>query len=259
MLKRNSLKEYKLLIIALMVLSLYAVGGFYYIYKIEKRDLYKNIDNHLKVMAYTTVEMLGKKFFDKALDKNSITPTQDLKNIKLLSKLTKYDDVKYVYTLIEKDNKIYFTSSSATRDQLETGFELTRYFDEYKDATKALKNSFKTKKMFFEESTDKWGTFRSVLIPMINDKGDWFVVGADIEVTDVSLKLISTLKYFFIYSIGMIIILIWVWFVYMSYFEEQIQKSKESEKLIEELKDINSKLEKELNQKDKTIFLLKNQ
>lgn len=248
-------KTGRLLFLLLIILSLYILGGFYYTYQTEKKDLYNNVDKHLQVFAYIAVDILGKNFFNRVVDKDSITEKEDIKNIKILSTLTKYSDIKYVYTLIQKDNKIYFTSSSASREELMTQKNLTRYFDEYEEATDELKNAFEDKKIVYEESTDKWGTFRSVLIPMKNDKGDWFIVGVDLETTALNSMLFSKLQNYVFYSFGLILILILVWIVYISYYNEQLDKLKKANKELNYFKD---KLEDEVHQKDRELFLLNN-
>ena len=119
-------------------------------------------------------------FHDRAVDKTSISSLEDKANVKKLTELQKLMDLTYIYTVIMKEGKIYFTSSGATLEELKNG-TYVRYFTHYNDAPDTLKKVFLTGEKNFGEYTDKWGTFRSVFIPMKNSKGDTYVVCSDIE------------------------------------------------------------------------------
>jgi len=147
----------------------------------DKKNLINEVDKNLKTAVYATKVILGDEFFDKAVNKNAISDEEN-KNITLkLSDFINHTDITYVYTMVIKNNKVYFTSSSATSNEIKNK-DFTIYFEEYPEATKRLKNILKTKKPFFEESTDKWGEFRSYLAPFKTKNGIWYIVGADVRI-----------------------------------------------------------------------------
>jgi len=167
--------------------SLFIVAIFYFNYseyQLHKTTFYKQVDDKLRLSALATDIVLSSEFHDRAVDASSITSDEYNRNIDRLSKLAKQLNVIYLYTMVQRDGKIYFTASNATDEERRTGINLTRYFDRYDDASDVLKNVFNTHQISYDEYTDKWGTFRSVFIPMKSPGGNTYVITADIQ-TDV--------------------------------------------------------------------------
>ncbi len=158
-------------------------------YQHHKARLYKQIDERLLVSAKTMDTILTPKFHDRALEATSITQTEYNQDIDRLSELAKSMQVIYVYTMLQRNGKIYFTASSATDKERKTGVNLTHYFDVYSDASNELKKVFQTHQTSYDEYTDKWGTFRSVFIPMKSPNGNSYVIGADIRIDTISKQL----------------------------------------------------------------------
>lgn len=167
-------------LVNLLLIVVFYVLTLYFIYDHNKNFLYENIDKTLKSCANSIVYILPKDFHQIAKDKNSITKQEDEENIKNLSNYAKSFEIEYLYTMIKQEDKIFFTSSSANDDDYKNDM-LTRYFDEYESATDILKNSFKSSDATYETSSDKWGTFRSVFIPITLEDGSKYILGADIR------------------------------------------------------------------------------
>jgi len=158
-------------------------------YQKEKTIIYEQIDDKLKISALAADSILTPAFHDRALEASSISKDEDTRNIDRLSKFAKSIGVVYVYTMVERNGKIYFTSSSATEEERKTGINLTHYFDNYNDASDTLKKVFETYQVNFDETPDKWGIQRSIFIPMKSHNGHTYVVGADINVDLINKKL----------------------------------------------------------------------
>ena len=186
------LKNYRIkntLAIAFVLLVLISSFTISYInYKINKNVLYQDIDQKLKTVALSTKFILGDDFLDRAIEANSISKEEDKKNILILSEFINSLDIEYVYTMIKKDGEMYFTSSSAKNNEIESD-KMTRYFDKYDEATKTLLGVVKKKQIIYEESTDKWGTFRTVFISDKTKNGKFYVIGADIKIDLITEKL----------------------------------------------------------------------
>ncbi len=170
------------IILFIFVYSVTIIANSYRVYLEEKERIYADVDQELKTAAYSAAELLGKNFHDRAVDAGSISPEEDRSNSLLLSNLTDHSDIEYVYTMIERNATLYFTSSSSTLEEQQNN-DLYHYFDAYDEATDEDKAVFLTKKMFYEESADRWGTFRSVIIPMYTDGGNLYVAGADMKIS----------------------------------------------------------------------------
>ena len=80
-------------------------------------------------------------------------------HILALSEFTDQSDITYVYTLIKRDDKILFTSSSATPEERESGEQLSFFYDHYDDVDPGVFEVFKTKKTSFLQYTDQWEDF----------------------------------------------------------------------------------------------------
>ena len=138
--KNAKLKNIIVICLSLLILLSLSIN-FYIEYKTQKEFLYNKIDTQLKTAALNTALLLGDKFFERAIDKNSISKEEDIQNMFKLSKLAKNSGVKYVYTMIEKNNTIYFTSSSFTDEETKNN-NIVVYYDKYDEATDKLKHIF---------------------------------------------------------------------------------------------------------------------
>jgi len=158
-------------------------------YQHHKETLYKQIDERLLVSANTMNTILTPKFHDRALEATSITQTEYNQDIDRLSELAKSMQVIYLYSLIQRNGNVYFTASSATDEERKTGVNLTHYFEHYNDASDELKKVFQTHQKSYDEYTDKWGTFRSVFLPMKSPNGNTYVIAADIQIDAINKQL----------------------------------------------------------------------
>lgn len=183
------LNQHKILIVSFLFFVLVILCFGYFEFSKNKSNLYANVDQSLYACAKNADLLLGDSFFEQATKLNSISQKQDFENIQKLSRLAENCDVVYVYSMIFKNDNIHFVSSSATKEELASGHNLTKYFDIYDDASFELREAFASKKIVKSEYTDKWGTFRSVFVPKVTKNGDVYVLGADMELGEINKKL----------------------------------------------------------------------
>ena len=151
----------------------------------EKQDLYQSIDRQLEDAARLTPLLLPQSLHTREMDKHDQTLSQDYDNMFSLSKFTDNSDIIYIYTLVLRDDKVRFTSSSATIEERLSGEGLSSYFDHYDDADPGVYNVFNTKEKTFLEYTDQWGSFRSVFIPTYSADGTFYLAGADLSINHI--------------------------------------------------------------------------
>lgn len=190
-------------LIALGLFFIFMISIFLFVYITylsEKSMIYKQIDARLYAIAKSQTLLLAPDFHDRATAPSSISATEDLHNIDRLSKLAKSAHLSYVYTLIEQKGNVYFTASSATDEERRTGHNLTRYFDLYKDASPAIKAAIQQKRLIYDEYSDKWGTFRSILMPLVSPHGKPYAVGADIPIDAINAMLQIQAFHYFLYA-----------------------------------------------------------
>ncbi len=213
----------------------------FFSYKLVSDEFEYSINSKLKSAALNTSFILGKDFFDKAL-RGEVASDEDIDNTLKLTKLAQNEGVDYVYSMIEKNGKIYFTASSATKGEIADN-KVFNYMEEYPEATEKLKNIFKTNKPFYEVSSDRWGTFKSILMPMKTNEGVKYIVGADIKIDRILAKKREFLRYILIFSLLI--------FTVILFFAYKIKKLLKDEMVT--INNIQNRLEKEIVKKTKEL------
>ena len=185
-------KYYKIFLASIF----YVISIFFYNYSSYmdyKQKEIKVVDDKLKIGAYAVYNILGEDFFKNATNKDSISQEEDWENINKLSYYNNHANLAFIYSSIKKDNKVYLTSSSASKEELEEKSEL-HYFHYYEDAGESLVNSFESKELLYENYTDKWGSFRAVHIPLTLENSQIIVISAEVSMEAFN-KIIDDIKY----------------------------------------------------------------
>ncbi|WP_254439836.1 EAL domain-containing protein [Shewanella sp. Arc9-LZ] len=155
----------------------------------EKQHLYSELDQQLENATLTIPSILPKDLHRKDMSKKDLSEQQDLAITLALSEYTQRTDIVYLYTLILRNNKIFYTSSSASDAELESNTFAFNYFEYYDDAASDIPAMFEQRQSQIHESRDKWGDFRSILIPVNADDGSVYIVGADISISHIDTLL----------------------------------------------------------------------
>lgn len=158
------------------------LDGYYYIS--SKENLTVQIDDKLKTVAMSVKPMMD-NYSEEINGTGSITPARYMEILKNLSHYTDSIGVEYVYSLVQQDGKIYFSTSSATEEEIKKE-SYSKFYEEYKDASDGLKEAFKTKKPQFDEYSDEWGSHRSYFVPFKTASGKEYVVGIDVSLKSIS-------------------------------------------------------------------------
>lgn len=101
-------------------------------------------------------------------------------------------DIKYIYTVIEKNDKAYFiidTGQEAGRENIPEKDRKTtaNIMEEYPDIPPIMFKALRERQEMAENETytDEWGTFVSAYVPIYNGQKEYIgIVGADIDATD---------------------------------------------------------------------------
>jgi hypothetical protein len=108
----------KRLLIAAFVYLLWIIGFAFFNYANKKTDLYNYIDDVLVTSALATYHLLPNNLHSKSMTADDITAEQNAHITQTLSDYVHQTKVIYTYPLIKQNDKIYFTSSSATSKEL---------------------------------------------------------------------------------------------------------------------------------------------
>ncbi|WP_198420163.1 methyl-accepting chemotaxis protein [Geomonas ferrireducens] len=164
---------------AMIVLNLLTTTAFtVHTYYAEKKEILGDIDRELRTCV-EGVRMVADGYHARM----ATTPPTPAEFQALSDRLTTYANgagLNYIYTMVKKDGKIVFSSSSYTREEKEKG-EQSKLFDTYEDASAGLKAAFDDGKPHYDQYSDKWGVFRSLFVPARGADGTEYVMGADIS------------------------------------------------------------------------------
>jgi PAS domain S-box-containing protein len=155
----------------------------------EKQHLYSELDQELENAALTIPSILPKGLHRKDMNKKDLSEQQDLTITLTLSEYTQRTDIVYLSMLVLQDNKFFYTSSSASDTELKSKTFAVNYFKYYADAAPDITVMFEQNQSKTHESSNKWGDFRSILIPINADDGSVYIVGADISVSHIDTLL----------------------------------------------------------------------
>jgi signal transduction histidine kinase len=181
--------------------------------------------------------ILPKDFHHNNMLQESITPQQDMENIQQLSQQAKALGVKYIYTLLQNGDKIIFTSSSATDEELKTNTNLSHFGDVYEDVSPIVFEVLKTNREAFDDYTDKWGTFHTLYLPCVASDGTKYIIGTDIDVSRINEQLNQNLIYSIRDILFYILILVPFFLVYRAHMNKIKNELQETiEQKTEELK-----------------------
>jgi diguanylate cyclase (GGDEF)-like protein/PAS domain S-box-containing protein len=187
------LKNNKRIYFAIVCFTAWVIVFTVFNYYQSKKQLYSLLDLQLESAALTIPALLPHGFHNKVMSPDTVSAQQDFSITQKLTEYTRRNDIVYLYTLILQDNKIFYTSSSASPAELENKQFATNYFEHYDDVDPDIFSIFATGKTAFLEYTDKWGHFRSIFIPIYADDGSVYVVGADLDIDHIEALLTDDL------------------------------------------------------------------
>ena len=157
------------------------LDGYYYMH--SKENLMAQIDGKLKTVALSVRPMMS-AYNEEINGSGSITPERYMDILKELSLYTDSTGVEYVYSMAQKDGKVYFTTSSATEEEVKKN-TYSKFYEEYSKASAGLIAAFKTKQAQFDEYADDWGKHRSYFVPAKTASGKEYMIGIDVSLQSI--------------------------------------------------------------------------
>ncbi len=165
-----------------------ALAGFaYWDYDSAKQRIMTGIDKELYSLAMTLKHTLPEDYHDRATDKDAISLAEDLSVSAKLTRLVRDTDLKYAYTIIKEQERLFFVASDTeARPQTERG---TFYFVAYDEADKVFFQAFDVDGPSYKNVTDQWGTVRTVMVPERSPGGRVYLACADYDISFVNGQL----------------------------------------------------------------------
>ena len=179
--KKAKLPNMVLFIITIVAYVIALLIYSYWNYHYYNNEVMANIDRELYNRAASLKYILPDDFHDRAIDKEAISIDEDKYIANKLSKLVKETGFKYFYSVIKKDNGLFFVASDLIAEpKSERG---TWYYLPYKKADKSFFDAFDHKEPSYKIVSDKWGTVRTVMVPEISPGGIKYLACADYDIS----------------------------------------------------------------------------
>ena len=172
-----------------------------YLYHTNEKALNDKITAKLSAVA-ETLRISTDEYHKKIENNASITSEEYNKVMGELSRLAENVGVEYIYTLVARDQKAYYTADSYTKEDLKQG-RITKFFEIYQDAPKGVFDAVKTKKPVFEDYSDSYGKHRSIFLPVTvgDDDAKTYIIGIDISIGDIDAAVAEIIQNSIIYAL----------------------------------------------------------
>lgn len=199
-LKNNNV--FIIMLCGVVVITLYC----FYTYHSSKDSLIKQIDQRLYQAAMGT-EFLLHSYPEIMPSTVAITPDLYDSLTYELSEFAKHSNVAYVYSLDRFNGEFVYTSSSYSAQDLKDN-HIKQYMEPYHKASEQLASSFNNFQSFYETSFDHTGNFRSLIHPVVNERGNTRLIIAKIRLVEIEqaaekslFKALAVAGYFLLFSV----------------------------------------------------------
>jgi len=143
-----------------------------------KNSTLNEIDKKLLVAIDMAKESLPKDYHNQIKNENSISRKEYMGIVKNYDRLCLAHGLEYVWSVMEIDGVIYFTSGTS---QFKKEHNNHAGFFEVHSNPQAYMPAFETMEKTFTVIKDEWGSLRSVLVPSYDTHGRKYLFGACIK------------------------------------------------------------------------------
>jgi len=210
--------------------------------------------NQAKAKLQTAATLLipyHDEWHDRFISDNKPTEEEYQALVQKQSNLAKEIHVRYIYTFTYTlPPKFYFSSGSATDEDLKNPDLLTKLGQEYENTSEYLEKVALTRTPQFGQAHDKWGHQFSYMLPRVSPKGVAYIIGLDISVDTIEQDALQIFWYWlivgsFVSTIGFI----FAFFAIKPIMKQLNEKNNALQRQTQNLQEANDKL-KYLAKKD---------
>ena len=193
---RFSLKTKIFFVFSLISLLLFILATFF-TYQQERNAFMHGLERQMVSAAYAVDGMLPADYHERIENAGSISDEEYQKYVGIFNEYSWRLGLKYIYSYMMFDGKIYTTSSSFTQEEMKAGDD-TKFFYLYEEPSEELVNLFKGapigQPLFSLYDDPEYGHLLSAFIPLKTPGGKTYVVGADIEYSYIAQQQRETLR-----------------------------------------------------------------
>lgn len=172
--------------ISIYILGVVVIAAVSYLQ--ERERFLADIDTRLLAAASNIPNILPKNFHDIARTPDAISLEQDQYNLELMNRHTQSGDLTYLYSYVMVDGKIYFTSCNYTQEDVQEDRVVT-YWTDYPEGAPEYFEAMTADEPIYVTAGDRWGLFRTILMPMKSPSGLPYVAAADMDITVIQSSL----------------------------------------------------------------------
>jgi PAS domain S-box-containing protein len=157
------------------------------LYNSKSTSLLRGIDDQLLTAAFFTRALLPTDYHDRITDASSVSPAAYDAIVTKYNGLCSRLNLQYVWSVLEVNGEIVFTSGTATSKEIKNG-DYARFFERHTDPA-AFTRALQTMQPDYSTFRNKWGHGRMVLVPDVDARGRKFIFGASISLSEVDTLL----------------------------------------------------------------------
>ena len=187
--------------IFIYILGVFIIAAVSYMQ--ERQRFLVDIDQRLLAAASNLPAILPADFHDIARTPDAISEEQDQFNLELMTQHTRSGDLTYLYSYVMVDGMIHFTSCNYTQEDIEKN-QVVTYWTDYPEGAPEYFDAMNSKEPIYVTAGDRWGLFRTILMPMTSPSGLPYVAAADMDITVIE----RSLKHAVLSVIGMSVVLL---------------------------------------------------
>ena len=220
-------KNYIIFLVAVIFYVLFVAVFVFFMKKAAAEYLLQNIDRRLLIVAKSIPLILPADYHDRAIAPAAIKNNEWRAVEKKLTKLADASGVKYAWTDVLINGRVFMTSCNSTEQTNAEGLELY-YFMPYPEGVSNDEfAAFQGMKPVFADFQDRWGTFRAVFIPYRSPGGKKYLACAEYTIDYVTEILNQT-------KIAALLIAVVLFMAFLPVFIVYIVNSKKEAKKLEE-------------------------
>ncbi len=178
----------KILMVVACVIAFTAVVSTTIAYFHQKEAFLEGIDRTLKGAAYGFNFIVPPSYHDRVTGPGSVSKSEYRDYLRRLSAYSGQAGITYLYSYVEKNGAFFIASTSATAEELKNHEEAS-YFERYERPPRAMLKTWQSGDVTFADYQDEWGVFRSIFMRGTTPAGRHYIVGADISLDFIKVKL----------------------------------------------------------------------
>ncbi len=157
-------------------------------YWLERQRYMEEIDTRLFAAASNVPSILPADFHDIARTPDAISKEQDLYNLELMSRHASSGNLTYIYSYVMHEGMIHFTSCNYTEEDVKKD-QVVTYWTSYPEGSVEYFDAMAATEPVYVTAGDRWGLFRTILIPLKSPSGQPYVAAADMDITVIQQSL----------------------------------------------------------------------